>query len=482
MKPSEFSLFFLFTKFVCARVLPRVRMNWRLLHAEFSSLFADQLASLAGCESNAQTIKLVCSMNNHLLLGYYLQKLYSYYWQNFENLLHDKFDLIAEKYHRLVAMQYESACKYMDAFSHALHSDLKRIVEQKFFSSQWESDVAGFVVVKRLIKSRIFFAKATLVTLDCFESNGADGGLFSSSLSLLLNEICGGRLGTVITGVRLAEDLVMQLALRACESLVRVYIEQLLLTFGNGLVSNIPPADAILPAEEFQRTLSTQGRMSFRASFSMPSPSASFSSSRSSFSYFQNISISSKPFRALNLDIINRLNEELQLLLAMSEEIRTALAGGGDKSGNPLRVIRSPRKVRRPLAIIYEKYIKPNMADPKDNFEQSGASRGDGPQGQFNSKPLFDGVWQPLQHVIYAAQMDKQYLPAFVQDCLFADFGYSAAVKMYSFLLFWRGELAESIRSDYHRHFSKWNPDRSLVGVCQIPLVHSIKSANILAP
>lgn len=419
--------------------------------------YKDPVAEISSSESSASFIKLVCQINCRLLFVYYLQKLYNYYVHIFENNLQDKLEVIVDTYHHLVAVQFEAICISVDSYMRILQHELKKVMESCFFNAGWDADIGGAMSVKRVVKSKLLYCMSALVHLDISPA-------FRANFLRIFNQHFGSR-RSADAGRTIKEDLLQQLALMSCENVVRAYIEQLLLVFGHGLQHNSSMEGT------HQETL-PEGR---RSSFSLVNRSPSSSTNRNSYAYFYNSGTSSaKTFRLLDVNIINRLNEDLQLLLALSEDLRLLLS----RDIPNIHIIAGKKLFRGPLQAFYMKYMKSGTLPRADTAEESVMT--ESAEGSATTKQLFDDVWKALQHVIYAVQMSKQFLPQFVQDCLYRDFGYVASIKFYVFALHWRGEPTEIIESDYRQYFSNWAPDKDLTADYAIPIIHSIKAANVV--
>lgn len=94
----------------------------------------------------------------------------------------------------------------------------------------------------------------------------------------------------------------------------------------------------------------------------------------------------------------------------------------------------------------------------------------------------FDDLMKPLTHVNLAMQMSNQFLPQFVKNELYQDFGL-VSVNIWQLIMFWRGEGKDSIHLAYETHFRNWSPLASSVEplVPSIaPFLFKIKPANLI--
>eukprot|EP00981_Chlorochromonas_danica_P008210 scaffold2062_cov181-Ochromonas_danica.AAC.14 len=485
----------------------------------------------AAAGSPQQVVRIIGTINSHLLFIGYLSKLFSFYAPVFDRMLpEDKVDLLASRYQQnLLAGQFEAIAKAADLYNRIVYNDCRKIMENCFFHQAWEEDITGIVALKRLLKSRTSFLRKTIVLYEEIQSSGGgEHGMGNNQLIKQFNTLFERYgltppppNGTTGAGVNIVQELMLVLTLRSVEGSVKAYLEQLLLSFGNGLISQAhsdsysnaegsvmgddsvaEPAAAVGVKQSSGGFAQLTGLLSSkRNSFSTPPAnstsapnSSSTPTSRNSYAYFYNLtssSSSSKTFRQLNVGILHRLNEDLQLLLALAEDLR--LLASIHPTGDQVHVIQTRKKAfLRPLRALKEKMKRFKVESPDsstvasidDDDSVSVSTSGGGAQGassSFNNKQIFDLAMQVLQHFIYAVQMHKQYLPAFVKDCFVRDFGPTVACKLYVFLMYWRGETAETIKSDYDANFvggmASQHSDNVL---CSLPLIHSIKAANVI--
>jgi hypothetical protein len=218
----------------------------------------------------------------------------------------------------------------------------------------------------------------------------------------------------------------------------------------------------------------------------------------------------------MNLNTISRLSEDLELLTKLFEELRNKIYLSRHSLGRAPHVIESvleeaaPNKRRlltfgvKPKLSVRRsalertaepgKYKRLNSVQSSNSLLEdavgAGAGAGDGRatfgnaadaysvsasaggmypgNSKSNSNPhlsteeetkaTFKALLQPLAHLVLAVQMNNQYLPDFVKQELYQDFGISS-VNIWQLIMYWRKETKEDIESAYEKLFARWVPE-----------------------
>eukprot|EP01031_Cornospumella_fuschlensis_P024224 gene24224-29294_t len=525
------------------------------LAPELSQLYAEQISSIlsVGAGGESQWVRLTTQCNNHLLALSYLSKLHSYFEMHILSVLAgvegqgggvlEELDMLREKYFLLLSCQLEGVFLCLEGFIKILQVDMKKIVEKTFFTATWEDTIEGMVTLKKKLKSRLLFLKTVFVCPDIplptRNSGNTELGMgvgvdgvwlcvfhllhsLHAKYSLPVPDI-----NTIFSSPPqdtppFLHPLLTLLLAQVLEGAVRVYVEGVLGAYGGGYAHysgtpQPPPSPTRMPAE----SLSRENSLKDGAVLALPSHLHSVLSVYTprlagAGAGVSNVATAtagvggvlgsmltgSKGFQPISMTVINRLNEDLQLLLSLCEDLRYLLlviplpsqgtgsgTGGSGEHYDQVRRISSQTRsfFRRPLprATVDAGNSSSSKSGKKGTDTDDSATPSLLPTPGYSSKLLVDRILQPLQHFIYACQMNKQYLPAFTRETLTADFGFIPARKMYTFLLHWRGETVESIKGDFQLHFQQLNSDEDggdsgAAGVVPLPILYHIKSGNIV--
>jgi hypothetical protein len=323
-------------------------------------------------------------------------------------------------------------------------TEIYKIFNNQLFSSVWENDMKTLFAMKKFIKNSLLQFNIILYQHALAASNEGDGNGAVEG-----GEAAGGNSAGSLSSTSLVqenyENIKVKLLVNIIEGILTIYLE-ILLTNGYLSINN------------------------------------------------------------LNITVIGRLNEDLQMLTTFIEELRqiilkkdfyyyqnihivsSSAATGGSKSG---------KKRERKYFFKKKKVVKEQSATDL-NAEISQATAVTNQQAirlatkkeiykNIENKQLFDELLSPLTHVILAIQMAKNYLVDFVKSELYYDFGYYNALRIWQLLLYWRGIKKEEILNDFDIYLKDWNPSTqqanfepklSINYLNKVKVANFIKSAN----
>lgn len=139
---------------------------------------------------------------------------------------------------------------------------------------------------------------------------------------------------------------------------------------------------------------------------------------------------------SFSISSVDRLQEDLQLLTALVEEIRTT-------------------------AQLYRNTNRGNTPNNYTNTNSSSNNNNNNNHQSSNNKFLYDQALQPLTNIILAIQMPKQHLLEFVNSQLLRDFHAPQHFQLLQVILLWRGEKRESVIAEYEPIFQLWRSEHS---------------------
>jgi hypothetical protein len=195
-------------------------------------------------------------------------------------------------------------------------------------------------------------------------------------------------------------------------------------------------------------------------------------------------------FPSVTIEIMQRLSEDLQMITSFFEELRQIILQNQYYSQNVHFISNQKSSVFPssagsqhqaqfiPSGIDDSRSNGPNLVKRKKYFfsrQLSTSSNGSIMKATASSslsnyprkdviiqniqnKQLFDELLFPLQHIVYAVQMPKNHLLEFIQTEIYADFGYFNALRIWQFLLSWRGIKKDEILTDYENYLKDWKP------------------------
>jgi hypothetical protein len=415
-----------------------------------------------------------------------------------------------------------------------------------FNENTWEESVEGMIRTKKLLKSRLLFLKHLLISPDFTPSPLYEKIMkYMQELHLALfmkyNLPLPAPSSTLSSLPSLSHSILFLCTMISFEEISRGYIHYLLVAYGNGLIpqnsNNTSPVRNITPPKHrsasllstsetepstFPFLLATKGeekivtdvkegeegrvrRISANNGESLLGNNddlgrsqdyieirhrrkekavhlISFGAGLWGLKGKQGGSASSKSFKIISMNVINRLNEDLQLIVSLCEDLRFLIlvdsppSNDFNSSHQPAdhydQVHRISLRKRRFFRRLLRKIEKENGKTEKgrrNSGENGEVTSSLVDSGTFNYtlsgyalKQLLDRILEPLQHFVYACQMNKQYLNSFVREHLIIDFGYCIRQMKLPVFVFKNFILQNKVLEDKNRqlHLKELNRTR----------------------
>lgn len=370
------------------------------------------------CNNNSNSNNNMHMHNNHNNTYYFNDDIIEHYFEN--KILLIQTSLL--DYHTMII---DMICR------NYFFNDLKVCFTDTLFNNIWLKDMKGILSMKKMIRTGLLQFNALLLPA-------------SSGSSSVSDDLSGGSSNN---SQNLAEIVKHKLLVSIIEGIISMYLE---LLFNNGY----------------------------------------------------------QQYPLLSMEVIDRLSEDLQMITSFFEELRQMILHYQYYAQN-MHIIpilpKNKRKAMKALRFLSSNNTNSNNSNPtqiggtpstptaavegsskkKRSFfsskrsthstsSSSLAGGGGGGGGMMSTvigpkkeliikniqnKQLFDELLFPLQHVIYAIQMNKQHLLEFVKNEFYLDFGYYNSIRIWQLLLAWRGMKKEEIYQEYDVVLKDWRPE-----------------------